>query len=149
MSLISFLLLPVIIGGLELLRSLLSWCRAIRKKIFWNSKFLRLNKYVSIFHILDTLSKGTFEASCLEKTILKHFEGVAYEGGRIKINLAKVSAIIPLWSSISSLNNAGAPSTKFRWLRLFLDLFRQEVSQQSWRDASSHKGQANDIYQCY
>jgi len=57
---------------------------------------LRLNKYVSIFHILDTLSKGTFEASCLEKTILKHFEGVAYEGGRIKINLAKVSAIIPL-----------------------------------------------------
>lgn len=63
--------------------------------------FLRLNKYISVFHILDSLPNNTLgkrEASQLQKIILKHFEGAAFKEGRIMINVAQVSFNIFLFT---------------------------------------------------
>jgi hypothetical protein len=48
-------------------------------------------------HILDSLpgvSSGEKDACRLQKIILKHFEGAAFEEGRIKVNLAQVSPVV-------------------------------------------------------
>jgi len=59
--------------------------------------FLTLNKSIRIFHILDSLPTGNLgrrEATQLQNILLKHFEGAAFEQGRITINLAQVGRII-------------------------------------------------------
>jgi len=51
------------------------------------------NDCFSIFHILDSISQsspGTREANQLEIILLKHFDQVIFEGGRIATNFAQV-----------------------------------------------------------
>jgi hypothetical protein len=54
---------------------------------------LRLNEYLRVFHILDSLpnnSIGKREANQLQRILLNHFEGETFKEGRISTNVAKV-----------------------------------------------------------
>lgn len=76
--------------------------------------FTRLSEYTSVFHILDSLpppGRGRRETSQLQKILLRHFEGAAFEEGRIKTNFAEVIAIFLNATCIGSFNCSGASAT--------------------------------------
>lgn len=55
---------------------------------------LRLNKNVSVFHLLDSLSttfQGMREASQLQRILLKYFNDATFSENRIAVNIPQVS----------------------------------------------------------
>lgn len=86
-----------IIGSLELLRSLFSFLREIRKEaiLYHGSE----SKSYRVFHILDSLPTDSLamqeqEANQLQNILLEYFDDVAFQESRIAMNAAKVICLI-------------------------------------------------------
>jgi hypothetical protein len=89
--------LAEIIGSLELLRSLFSFLREIRKEaiLYHGSE----SKSYRVFHILDSLPTDSLamqeqEANQLQNILLEYFDDVAFQESRIAMNAAKVICLI-------------------------------------------------------
>lgn len=102
---------------------------------------LRLNKNVSIFHLLDSLSTsfpGKREGSQLQRILLKYFDHATFSENRIAVNIPQVSPSVFCHLWINSPHYSGPPADKPKWLWLFHDIFRQEVSSQPRGDPHSY-----------
>lgn len=116
-----------IIGDLELLRSLDNLSREIREDLIRNPVFdtKRLRK----LHILDSLRTNSIpskEAQQIQSILLKHFEGVAYEG-HLACNLAEVIYFV-FFLFFNSSSNSGASPMEWHGLWLFHYFIREKVS---------------------